>query len=82
MLTIYLALREKWRQRQARNADPRAVLRFILRSHWAIVSSRRFLDVIPDLSTRSWYGWSAEAKIHWIMPIIGSGIFGFGEYLF
>ncbi|KAJ7246604.1 major facilitator superfamily domain-containing protein [Mycena haematopus] len=25
-----------------------------------------------------WYGWSAEAKVHWIMPIIGSGIFGFG----
>ncbi|KAJ6627854.1 major facilitator superfamily domain-containing protein [Mycena sp. CBHHK59/15] len=23
-----------------------------------------------------WYGWSAQAKIHWIMPIIGSGIFG------
>ncbi|KAG6830106.1 hypothetical protein H0H92_002155 [Tricholoma furcatifolium] len=25
-----------------------------------------------------WYGWSAQAKIHWIMPIIGSGFFGFG----
>jgi len=25
-----------------------------------------------------WYGWSAQAKMHWIMPIIGSGIFGFG----
>ncbi|KAJ3571950.1 hypothetical protein NP233_g3420 [Leucocoprinus birnbaumii] len=25
-----------------------------------------------------WYGWSAQAKIHWIMPIIGSGIFAFG----
>ncbi|KIM47059.1 hypothetical protein M413DRAFT_440604 [Hebeloma cylindrosporum] len=25
-----------------------------------------------------WYGWSAQAKIHWIMPIIGAGIFGFG----
>ncbi|KAL0570705.1 hypothetical protein V5O48_011256 [Marasmius crinis-equi] len=25
-----------------------------------------------------WYGWSAQAKAHWIMPIIGSGIFGFG----
>jgi multidrug resistance protein len=25
-----------------------------------------------------WYGWSAQAKIHWIMPIIGPGIFGFG----
>ncbi|KAJ2914534.1 hypothetical protein MD484_g5878, partial [Candolleomyces efflorescens] len=25
-----------------------------------------------------WYGWSADAKLHWIMPIIGSGIFGFG----
>ncbi|KAJ7778291.1 multidrug resistance protein 4 [Mycena metata] len=26
----------------------------------------------------SWYGWSAEAKAHWIMPVIGSGLFGFG----
>ncbi|KAJ7068800.1 major facilitator superfamily domain-containing protein [Mycena amicta] len=25
-----------------------------------------------------WYGWSAQARLHWIMPIIGSGIFGFG----
>ncbi|KAJ7431332.1 multidrug resistance protein 4 [Mycena latifolia] len=25
-----------------------------------------------------WYGWSAQAKIHWIMPVIGSGIFAFG----
>ncbi|KDR80330.1 hypothetical protein GALMADRAFT_62622 [Galerina marginata CBS 339.88] len=25
-----------------------------------------------------WYGWSAQAGIHWIMPIIGTGIFGFG----
>jgi hypothetical protein len=24
-----------------------------------------------------WYGWSAQAKLHWIMPIIGTGIFGF-----
>ena len=25
-----------------------------------------------------WYGWSAQAKIHWIMPIIGSGWVAFG----
>jgi len=25
-----------------------------------------------------WYGWSAAAKLHWIMPIIGTGIYGFG----
>ncbi|KAF8512087.1 MFS general substrate transporter [Hysterangium stoloniferum] len=25
-----------------------------------------------------WYGWSAEAHIHWIMPIIGAGIFSGG----
>ncbi|KIY43121.1 MFS general substrate transporter [Fistulina hepatica ATCC 64428] len=25
-----------------------------------------------------WYGWSTQARAHWIMPIIGSGIFGFG----
>lgn len=24
-----------------------------------------------------WYGWSAEKKLHWIMPCIGLGIFGF-----
>ncbi|KAG2146605.1 major facilitator superfamily domain-containing protein [Suillus bovinus] len=25
-----------------------------------------------------WYGWSAQAKIYFIMPIIGTGIFSFG----
>lgn len=25
-----------------------------------------------------WYGWSAEAKIHWIMPIVGTGWVGLG----
>lgn len=25
-----------------------------------------------------WYGWSAQRKLHWIMPGIGSGIFAFG----
>jgi len=25
-----------------------------------------------------WYGWSAYAKVHWIMPIIGTAIFSFG----
>ncbi|KAK7694478.1 hypothetical protein QCA50_001664 [Cerrena zonata] len=25
-----------------------------------------------------WYGWSAQAKLHWMMPIIGTAIFGFG----
>lgn len=25
-----------------------------------------------------WYGWTAETTQHWIMPIIGTGIFGCG----
>lgn len=25
-----------------------------------------------------WYGWSAQAKLHWIMPVVGTGFFGFG----
>ncbi|KAG8790529.1 hypothetical protein FRC12_011672 [Ceratobasidium sp. 428] len=25
-----------------------------------------------------WYGWSAQAKLHFMMPIVGSGIFGAG----
>ncbi|KAL1742827.1 major facilitator superfamily domain-containing protein [Schizophyllum fasciatum] len=28
-----------------------------------------------------WYGWSAQAKLHWIMPIVGSAIYGFGQML-
>lgn len=24
-----------------------------------------------------WYGWSAEAKLHFMMPIVGTGIYGF-----
>lgn len=27
-----------------------------------------------------WYGWSAQLHAHWIMPIIGSAIYGFGIY--
>lgn len=29
----------------------------------------------------SWYGWSAQAGVHWIMPIIGTAIYGFGQML-
>lgn len=25
-----------------------------------------------------WYGWAAQAKTHWIVPILGSLVFGFG----
>ncbi|KAG1753910.1 multidrug resistance protein 4 [Suillus paluster] len=28
-----------------------------------------------------WYGWSAQAKIHFMMPIVGTAIFGFGLML-
>jgi MFS family permease len=25
-----------------------------------------------------WYGWSAEKQLHWMMPIVGTGLVGFG----
>jgi hypothetical protein len=28
-----------------------------------------------------WYGWSAQAKLFWIMPNIGTGIFAFGSII-
>ncbi|TVY58113.1 Efflux pump radE [Lachnellula cervina] len=28
-----------------------------------------------------WYGWSVEKRIHWIMPIIGTGVMGMGNCL-
>ncbi|THH31093.1 hypothetical protein EUX98_g3090 [Antrodiella citrinella] len=27
-----------------------------------------------------WYGWSAQAHLHWMMPIIGTAIYGFGVF--
>lgn len=26
-----------------------------------------------------WYGWAADAKTHWIVPIIGAAFVGFGS---
>jgi len=31
-----------------------------------------------DLIYVRWYGWSAQAHVHFMMPIIGTAIFGFG----
>lgn len=28
-----------------------------------------------------WYGWTAETKAHWILPILGTGLVGFGMML-
>ncbi|PYI11074.1 MFS general substrate transporter [Aspergillus sclerotiicarbonarius CBS 121057] len=28
-----------------------------------------------------WFGWSARASVHWIMPIVGSGFFTVGAFL-
>jgi len=28
-----------------------------------------------------WFGWSARASVHWIVPVIGSGVFGAGMML-
>ncbi|KAJ7284441.1 major facilitator superfamily domain-containing protein [Mycena rebaudengoi] len=36
-----------------------------------------FASLFPPIGLL-WYGWSADQGIHWIMPIIGAGIFGFG----
>jgi len=27
-----------------------------------------------------WYGWAADAKVHWIVPILGTGLFGIGIF--
>jgi sugar phosphate permease len=28
-----------------------------------------------------WYGWSAQTKCHWIVPIMGTGVIGIGAFL-
>jgi len=37
-----------------------------------------FVSIFPSLTYISWYGWSAQEHIHFIMPVIGTVIFGFG----
>ena len=29
-----------------------------------------------------WYGWTADKKAHWVLPIIGTGVFGMGVMAF
>ena len=29
-----------------------------------------------------WYGWSSRSQLHWMVPIVGSGILGMGNILF
>ena len=43
----------------------------------ASCKSSNFLTLISPNPQPSWYGWSARASVHWIMPIIGAGIFSF-----
>jgi hypothetical protein len=40
-----------------------------------------YVERLVTIPFRRWYGWSAEAKTHWIMPIIGTTIFGFGAMM-
>lgn len=28
-----------------------------------------------------WFGWSAQARVHWICPVIAEGVYGFGNVL-
>jgi hypothetical protein len=75
---VCVASQEEWRQRHSRDANPGSDI-------WIIVCADRTFVRYIGLSfihfepfPHSWYGWSAQAKLHWIMPIIGSVIFGFG----
>lgn len=81
MCALLIDVGEEWRQRQTRVSRPCAHLRISVRARWSFVSycvipfSYSFLRLD---CVCSWYGWSAQAATHWIVPILGTGIFGFG----
>ncbi|TVY56808.1 Efflux pump vrtL [Lachnellula cervina] len=52
---------------------------------WAHLTKKAGGETAPDGLLMPiglfWYGWSAEAHLHWIMPDIGAAIFGCGFFL-
>ena len=79
---------QEWRKGQARDAHSGSVCWVILLPNRIAVrrSPPFFLGLTRALCphssfSSSWYGWSAQARIHWIMPIIGTGIFSFSASL-
>jgi hypothetical protein len=61
-----------------------AFRRYVLVPCWFLLVYCKDVTVTYIVDTinfkRRWYGWSAEAKLHWMMPIVGTGIYGFGEF--
>ena len=50
------------------------VLSVFFFSHWFRVDAvSHIIRSVPC----SWYGWSARASVHWIVPMIGAGFFSF-----
>lgn len=47
-------------------------------SQWDYCEIDASISVGPNLIYVSWYGWSAQAKVQFMMPIVGTAIFGFG----
>ena len=71
-----LAGSRKRGERNARDEDPNTYIWFFLHSNWIAVGDPLEVEASP-YTLFSWYGWSAQARIHWIMPLIGTCIFGF-----
>lgn len=44
-----------------------------------MLNRQRCVHALTTLS--SWYGWAAENHAHWILPIIGAGVYGTGMML-
>ena len=77
------ACRQEWRSWKARDAHSSAMCWVPVCSRWTTVRTSlvRCIYIMDTFNFKCrWYGWSAEAKLHWMMPIVGTGIYGFGEF--
>jgi hypothetical protein len=78
----FSAFRKEWRSWKTRDAHSGSMCWVPIYSCWSTVRSRHITYIIWTAinSKCRWYGWSAEAKLHFMMPIVGTGIYGFGEF--
>lgn len=77
-ISSFAACRTKWRSCHTGDAYPRVDHREFLRTRRTPVSSVLSGKRLHTVDTYfSWYGWAAQAKAQFMVPIVGAGVFSF-----
>jgi len=54
-------------------------IRFVRRARRSAKIIRKLIAGETPYNSLFWVGWSASPRIHWIVPVLGGVVFGFGQ---